>query len=30
LKYIDNWSVWNDLKILLQTPWAVLTAAGAR
>jgi lipopolysaccharide/colanic/teichoic acid biosynthesis glycosyltransferase len=30
LKYIDNWSVWNDLKILLQTPWAVVTGEGAR
>jgi lipopolysaccharide/colanic/teichoic acid biosynthesis glycosyltransferase len=30
LKYIDKWSVWNDLKILLQTPWAVLTGEGAR
>jgi lipopolysaccharide/colanic/teichoic acid biosynthesis glycosyltransferase len=30
LKYIDNWSVWNDLKILLQTPWAVVKGEGAR
>jgi lipopolysaccharide/colanic/teichoic acid biosynthesis glycosyltransferase len=30
LKYIDKWSIWNDLKILLQTPWAVLTGEGAR
>jgi lipopolysaccharide/colanic/teichoic acid biosynthesis glycosyltransferase len=29
LKYIDMWSVWNDLKILLQTPWAALTGEGA-
>jgi lipopolysaccharide/colanic/teichoic acid biosynthesis glycosyltransferase len=29
LKYIDKWSVWNDLKILLQTPWAALTGEGA-
>jgi lipopolysaccharide/colanic/teichoic acid biosynthesis glycosyltransferase len=30
LKYIDKWSVWNDLRILLRTPWVVLTGAGAR
>jgi lipopolysaccharide/colanic/teichoic acid biosynthesis glycosyltransferase len=30
LNYIDKWSVWNDLKILLQTPWAVLMGEGAR
>jgi lipopolysaccharide/colanic/teichoic acid biosynthesis glycosyltransferase len=30
LKYIDNWSVWNDLKILLQTSWAVVKGEGAR
>ena len=30
LRYIDTWSLWADLKILLQTPWAVITGAGAR
>jgi lipopolysaccharide/colanic/teichoic acid biosynthesis glycosyltransferase len=30
LHYIDHWSLWTDLKLLLQTPWAVLTCAGAR
>jgi lipopolysaccharide/colanic/teichoic acid biosynthesis glycosyltransferase len=30
LHYIDKWSVWNDLKILLETPWAVLRGEGAR
>jgi lipopolysaccharide/colanic/teichoic acid biosynthesis glycosyltransferase len=30
LKYIDKWSTWNDLKILLQTPWVVLKGDGAR
>jgi exopolysaccharide biosynthesis polyprenyl glycosylphosphotransferase len=29
LAYIDRWSIWLDLKILLRTPWAVLTADGA-
>jgi lipopolysaccharide/colanic/teichoic acid biosynthesis glycosyltransferase len=30
LKYIDQWSAWNDFKILLQTPWAVVRGDGAR
>ena len=28
LKYIDNWSLGLDFKILLKTPWAVMTGAG--
>jgi lipopolysaccharide/colanic/teichoic acid biosynthesis glycosyltransferase len=30
LTYIDKWSIWYDLKILLQTPWIVLKGEGAR
>lgn len=30
LKYVNEWSLWNDLKILLQTPWAVIKCEGAR
>jgi exopolysaccharide biosynthesis polyprenyl glycosylphosphotransferase len=30
LSYIDKWSLWDDLKILLQTPWVVLKGEGAR
>ncbi len=30
LEYIDNWSIWLDLKILLMTPAAVLRGTGAK
>jgi exopolysaccharide biosynthesis polyprenyl glycosylphosphotransferase len=30
LEYIDNWSIWLDLKILLLTPSAVLRGTGAK
>jgi lipopolysaccharide/colanic/teichoic acid biosynthesis glycosyltransferase len=30
LHYIDTWSLWADLKLLLQTPWTVLKGEGAR
>ena len=29
LKYLKEWSLWLDLKILIQTPWAVFTGKGA-
>jgi lipopolysaccharide/colanic/teichoic acid biosynthesis glycosyltransferase len=29
LEYIKNQSFWTDLVILLQTPWALLSAKGA-
>ena len=29
LRYARTWTPWLDIKILLQTPWAVLSAAGA-
>ncbi len=29
LRYSQSWSLWLDLKILLATPWAVLTGDGA-
>lgn len=30
LQYIDKWSLWTDLKLLLQTPWTVIKCEGAR
>ncbi len=30
LEYIDNWSIWLDLKILLRTPLVVLRGTGAK
>jgi lipopolysaccharide/colanic/teichoic acid biosynthesis glycosyltransferase len=30
LQYIDEWSLWTDLKLLLQTLWTVIKCEGAR
>jgi lipopolysaccharide/colanic/teichoic acid biosynthesis glycosyltransferase len=30
LQYIDNWSLWTDLKLLIQTPWTVIKCEGTR
>ncbi len=29
LRYINEWSLWLDLKILLKTPWVMVTGSGA-
>jgi len=29
IQYIDNYSMWMDLKIILQTPWAIVNGNGA-
>jgi len=29
IEYIEHQSLWLDIKILLQTPWAVLSGRGA-
>jgi len=28
LKYIDNWSLWVDTKIIFRTVWVMLTGSG--
>ena len=28
LAYIDNWSLWLDIKIMLRTAWVVVTGNG--
>ena len=30
LQYIDNWSIWQDIKIIGKTIWTIICAAGAR
>jgi lipopolysaccharide/colanic/teichoic acid biosynthesis glycosyltransferase len=30
LQYVAEWSLWADIKILLKTPWAMLSCKGAR
>jgi lipopolysaccharide/colanic/teichoic acid biosynthesis glycosyltransferase len=29
IKYVQEWSLWLDIKIILQTPWVVLKGKGA-
>jgi exopolysaccharide biosynthesis polyprenyl glycosylphosphotransferase len=29
LQYINDWSLWLDIKLLLKTPWVILTGKGA-
>jgi lipopolysaccharide/colanic/teichoic acid biosynthesis glycosyltransferase len=29
LKYINEWSLWLDIKLLLKTPWVIITGKGA-
>jgi lipopolysaccharide/colanic/teichoic acid biosynthesis glycosyltransferase len=29
IEYIENWSLWLDVGILIQTPWAVISGRGA-
>jgi len=29
IRYIDEWSLWLDIKLLFQTPWVVVTGKGA-
>ena len=30
VKYIDNWSLWGDIKILFKTVWVVFAGRGAK
>jgi lipopolysaccharide/colanic/teichoic acid biosynthesis glycosyltransferase len=29
LEYIDNWSLWLDIKILIKTAWVVIRGSGS-
>jgi lipopolysaccharide/colanic/teichoic acid biosynthesis glycosyltransferase len=29
IEYIEKYSIWLDIKLILQTPWALLNAKGA-
>jgi exopolysaccharide biosynthesis polyprenyl glycosylphosphotransferase len=29
LKYVNDWSLWLDIKLLLKTPWVIITGKGA-
>jgi len=29
LRYVTEWSLWQDIKIILKTPWAVIAGKGA-
>ena len=29
LKYVSDWTIWQDIKIILRTPWAVIAGKGA-
>jgi lipopolysaccharide/colanic/teichoic acid biosynthesis glycosyltransferase len=29
LKYVTDWSIWQDIKIILLTPWVIVTGKGA-
>ena len=30
MEYIDNWSIWLDIKIILMTVWVVVMGRGAK
>ena len=30
VRYVNNWSLWLDIKILFKTVWAVVTGDGSR
>ena len=29
LKYVNDWSLWRDIRIILRTPWAIIAGRGA-
>jgi len=29
IRYISEWSLWLDIKLLFRTPWVVVTGKGA-
>jgi putative colanic acid biosynthesis UDP-glucose lipid carrier transferase len=28
LRYVNEWSLWLDIKLLLKTPWVILSGKG--
>ena len=29
VRYVTEWSIWQDMKIILKTPWVIIVGKGA-